>query len=149
MSQIVLSRPVFDSLVRHLANIEEEKDRIMDEYYPNITKERDEFRSLLETYISEIEGVISNVKINESEISGCPFVTIGSIVEIEDLHSGDTERFRIVSPFRNKVNMNSNCASYLSPMGRALLMKKINDSVEIKTPAGKSAYSIKAIELPV
>jgi len=149
MSKIVLSRPIFDMFVKHLVDIEEERDRIMDEYYPNITEERDKFKQLIGTYINKIEGYISNVQIQKTASEVCPFVIIGSIVEIEDLNDEETEKIKIVSPFINKVTMNGNCASYLSPMGKALLLRKLEDRIDIETPAGKSTYIIKSIELPL
>jgi transcription elongation factor GreA len=149
MSKIVLSRPIFDVLVKHLVDIEEEKDRIMGEYYPNVTDERDKFKQLISTYINEIEEYLSNSKVKDNISRDFPFVTIGSIVEIEDLTYKETEKLTIVSPFINKASMNLNCASYLSPMGKTLLLKKVEDRVVIETPAGKSTYIIKSIELPI
>lgn len=147
MSRIVLSSSIFDVLVKHLVDIEEEKDRIMDEYYPNLTNERDNFKQFIENYVKEIEGFIYNAKIQKTASNDCPFITIGSTVEIEDLTYNEIEKIKIVSPFTNKVNMACNCASYLSPLGKALLLKKVNDRADIETPVGRSTYIVKAIEL--
>lgn len=149
MSKIVLSRPIFEMLVKHMVDIEDEKDRIMDEYYPNVTEERDNFQQLMGSYIREIESYITNAKVEETISTDCPFVTIGSIVEVEDLTYNETEKFQIVSPFISKVSVKWDCASYLSPMGKALLLKKVKDRVDIETPAGRSAYRIKSIVLPM
>lgn len=37
--------------------------------------------------------------------------------------------------------------SYYSPVGRALIGKKVNDEVEISTPNGKNIYKIKEIKI--
>lgn len=149
MSNLVLSDSMFDMFVKHLVDIEEEKERIISEYYPNITYERDNFKQLIGNYIEQIEGFISKVKVDKTADDVCPFVTIGSIVEVEDLTYKETERLKIVSPFTSKVGMKCNCASYLSPMGKALLLKKVKENVEIKTPAGNAVYEIKSIEMPL
>ncbi len=149
MSNSVISDSVFNALVIHLVDIEEEKDRIVNEYYPNITYERDSFNQLIGNYIVYIEDYISKAKVDKTVSDLCPFVTIGSIVEIEDMEYCETEKLKIVSPFINKVGMKCNCASFLSPMGRSLLLKEVNDMVEISTPIGKCIYKIKSIEIPM
>jgi len=148
MLKIALSRSTFELLVKHLREIEEEKDRIIEEYYPNITEDRDEFNHLISTYIKEVENYISKAEVKDTIGEDCPFVIIGSIVEVEDLTYNETEKFQVVSPFINKLSSNWDCASYLSPLGKALLLKRVNEKVEIETPAGKSAYRIKSIKLP-
>lgn len=149
MLNFVMSDSMFNALVKHLVDIEEEKERIVHEYYPNITYERDNFNQLIGGYIKQIEGYISKAKVDKAGSDICPFVTIGSIVEVEDLTYQETEKLKIVSPFINKVNMKCNCASYLSPMGKELLLKRVKDKVEIKTPVGKCIYKIKSIEMPM
>lgn len=147
MSKMVLTRSTFETLVKHLVDIEEDKNRIIEDYYPNLTKERESFYQLISNYISGIEDYINNVEIQEGEDLNCPFVIIGSTVEVEDLTYNEVEKFQIISPFIDKSNINSDCASYLSPFGSALLLKGVGEKVEIDAPAGKNVYMIKGIEL--
>jgi transcription elongation factor GreA len=37
--------------------------------------------------------------------------------------------------------------SYYSPVGRALVGKRVNDEVEVSTPSGKASYKIKSIKI--
>ncbi|MBZ4647049.1 MAG: hypothetical protein JG777_2538 [Clostridia bacterium] len=148
MAGIVLPKSVFEVLVKHLVDIEEEKEQLLERYYPDTTKEREAFEDFINNYIKEVEGYISNAKVTKSTKKTCPFVIIGSVVEIEDLHYNEVEKYQIVSPFESNSNSNADFASYLSPMGKALLLKKVKDKVMVETPMGQFTYIIKSIEIP-
>lgn len=77
-----------------------------------------------------------------------PLILIGSIVEVQDLDYSEIERLKIVPPFYGEKSGNLDCASCLSPVGHALLLKKIGDRVAVNTPLGKSNFMVKSIELP-
>lgn len=150
MSKMVISRSVFEMLVKHLVDVEDEKDRIIAEFYPNFTKERDSFQKLIGDYISGIESRIYNIEAKETEETaeiGIPFIIIGSMVEVENLTYNEAEAFQIISPFTNESNINWDCASYLSPLGKEMLLKNVGDEVKIDTPAGKVIYKIISIKL--
>jgi transcription elongation factor GreA len=147
---MVISRSVFEMLIKHLVDVEDEKDRIIIEFYPSFTKERDSFQKLIGDYISGIESRIYNIETKETEETaetGLPFVIIGSKVEVENLTYNEAEAFQIISPFTNESSINWDCASYLSPLGKEMLLKSIGDEVKIDTPAGKVIYKIKNIKL--
>lgn len=148
MSKAVISRPMFEVLVKHLVDIEEEKELIIDKFYSDSPEDRSIFESFINEYIKKVEGYISNVKITKDAPDICPFVIIGSIVEVEDVQCKDIEKFQIVSPFYNKVNSRQECASFMSPIGHALLLKKVMDVVDVKTPISSFTYKINSIELP-
>lgn len=148
MTGIALSRPVFDMLVKHLVDIEEEKEQLLKKYYPDATEEREAFEELINNYIKGIERCIYNAKVTETTKKACPFVIIGSIVEIENLDYNEIEKYQIVSPFESNSDPNVDFASYLSPMGKSLLLKKVKDKVTVETPIGRFAYIIKSIEIP-
>lgn len=147
MSQSSVSRDIFDMLVKHLVNIEEEKSRIIKDYYYNPSDEREVFGKLINSYIKGIEGFISSAQVDEAAESFCPFVIIGSIVELEDLQYNEVDRVQLVSPFESVSNIDVECASFISPMGQALLLKKVNDRISVATPMGKSHYLVKAIDM--
>ena len=52
--------------------------------------------------------------------------------------------FHVVDPLQGRVEEND--VSYLSPVGRALLLKKVGDEIKVKTPGGTVHYKINAIE---
>lgn len=143
--QYEMTKPIFENLVAHIASLEDGKDHFLDQLFPEITEERKQFADFLERYIAKINNLIKNTKISETE-QGFPFVTIGSKVKIKDLDSGEAEELRLVNPFQ--VTVDDNAISYLSPVGRALLLKKVGDVVEVTAPGGEFRYQVEAIEFP-
>ncbi len=149
MSEIVVSKAIFEQLVKHLVDIEEEKDLVIERYYSDPTQDKDEFEILISDYIKEVESYMLKAKVVEGiEHNTCPFVIIGSIVEVEDLKDREIEKFKIVSPFSHQGDIRSDYASYLSPIGKALLLKQMQEKVSIETPMGKINYQVKSIQLP-
>lgn len=149
MSTIAVSRRIYEMLIKHLVSIEEEKAYVIDKYYPELTNERSNFDELLSNYIKNIEDIVSNgIKLDEKAADTCPIVIIGSNIVLRDAYTNKLENLQIVSPFCSKINLDADSASYLSPMGRAFLLKKVYDDVKVETPMGIFEYKIEAIELP-
>ncbi len=148
MNKIISSKEVFQILVKHLVDMEEEKERLLEKYYPGTTDDREDFETIFDKYFKEIEYYISNTTAHDIEKSECPFVIIGSVVDLVAEEDNELETYQIISPFESKAIPNFEGASYLSPMGRALLLKKKNDKVAIETPMGSFAYIVKSIRIP-
>jgi transcription elongation factor GreA len=90
----------------------------------------------LEGRISEIEHILLNVEVISKPKSDGK-VQLGSSVTLKD---GDTKKFQVVGtveadPLNGKI-------SDESPIGKALLGKKVGDEVEIKTAADTHTYKI-------
>jgi transcription elongation factor GreB len=67
-------------------------------------------------------------------------VFFGAIVVVEDEDSGDELTFQIVGV--DEVDAGAGRISWQSPVGKALLGKKVDDSVKVKWHAGKRALTI-------
>ena len=87
--------------------------------------------------IAEIEAILQNVSII-SKPSGGSKVMLGSTVKLKN--DGKTKTFQVVGTV--EADPSSGKISDESPIGQALLGKKIGDSVEIKTPAETISYKI-------
>jgi len=149
VSKAIVSKRIFEMLIKHLKRIEEEKLNVIEKYYPVWTDERSDFQELMNSYIKSVENIIYNeLEVMDNVPDTCPFVIIGSQVMLKDCYTNKTEELQIVSPFNDEMNMNVDNASYLSPMGRAFLLKKSNDDVTVETPMGIFQYRIESIELP-
>lgn len=149
MSAFVISKDVFEMLVKHLIKIEDEKLYVIERYYPVYTNERSSFQELMDSYIKGIENILYNeVKVIENVSEACPFVIIGSHLVLKDIYTNMTEEIQIVSPFSGEADLKVDSASYLSPMGRAFLLKRINDNVKVETPMGIFQYIIEDIKFP-
>jgi transcription elongation factor GreA len=143
--KVVLSKSKFENLISHLVKIEDEKNMLIEEYFPEPTKERSKFSGVLDSYIAKIDFLIkNNISIGENTDNSFPFVIIHCEVDVEDLEMNEILKFRIVSPYNNRE---INDVSYLSPVGRSLLLKSVGDEVNIDTPGGKLVYKIQSIKL--
>ena len=100
-----------------------------------------EEQAQVETRIVElgdiIKGAVLIKKQGGSEISG-----VGSTVEVAK--NGTTVRFSIVGS--NETRPEQGFISNESPLGQALLGKKVGDSVIINTPSGKAQYEVIKLE---
>ena len=93
--------------------------------------------AFVEGRVQEIQQVIDNAEVTNNNNSG-DFVQIGSSVTVE--FNGKNEVFQIVGefeadPMNKKLSQNS-------PIGQALIDKKVGDQVEVNIPAGKVQYKI-------
>ncbi|MBS3947958.1 MAG: GreA/GreB family elongation factor [Dethiobacter sp.] len=145
MAKVTLSKATFENLVKHLVEIEDGKKKLLEEYYPEQSTERNEIEMLIDNYIKRLDQLIRNAKRSQTTDNKVPFVTIGSEVEIQDLSDLDVFKYRIVSPFRGSIREGD--VSYLSPVGKSLLFKKVGDEVEVIAPGGVFLYKIKSILL--
>ena len=93
--------------------------------------------------IAELDNKIIYAKIiDESEID-TKTVQVGNIVKVYDEDFDEEVTYTIVGS--TEVDLAQNKISNESPVGAALLGKKKNDTVEVKTPAGLSKYKILSI----
>jgi len=94
----------------------------------------------VESRISELDHILKNVSVIEPPKDGNT-VELGNTVRLKG-DKGDKE-FTIVGsveadPFNGKI-------SNESPIGQAMLGKKLGETVEIKTPGDTTTYKIKSI----
>ncbi len=149
MSKYVVSKRIYEMLIDHLTKIKEEKNFVIEKYYPVWTDERSDFQELMDSYIEGIDSILSyEVKVSDNGSDDCPFVIIGCQMILKDSYTNLTEEMQIVSPFNNGMDYSSDSASYLSPMGRSFLLKKVKDLVKVETPMGIFEYTIESIKLP-
>ena len=113
MDKVTLSNSTFEALVKHLVEMEEGKNKIVDQYFPDPSPEREEFKELIEQYINLIESLVANARKSKKQDRAVPFVTIGCEVELEDLATGETLNYRIASPLHGTVREGD--VSCLSP----------------------------------
>ena len=96
----------------------------------------------LENRIAEIEHILSNVEVIKKP-KGDSKVQIGSTIQLQSELSGKTKQFTVVGtveadPLHGKI-------SDESPIGQALLGKRVGDEVEIHTVTDQTTYKITAI----
>jgi len=95
----------------------------------------------VETRISELEDITKNaVLINP--VSGKELVQIGATIEVSK--DGKVSRYTIVGA--NEARPENGMISNESPLGKAFLGKRLNDSVNVRIPVGEAMYTITKIE---
>ena len=67
-------------------------------------------------------------------------VFFGATVEVEDVATGDTARYRIVGPDETDAKLGH--ISIDSPLARAMLKKRVDDELEAPLPGGPRRYAI-------
>ena len=98
-------------------------------------------QSFVEGRIQELEDILKNAVTVNVEGHGSQAVKIGSKVKVH--LDGDEEEFTIVGA--PEANPQQKKISHESPLGMALLGKKVGDKVEVEAPIGKINYTILAI----
>ena len=97
-------------------------------------------QAILEARIATIEATLKvAVVIDENEISD-QTVHVGSLVKVENVSMGREIEYRIIGS--NEANPKENKISDESPVGRALLGKKVGDMVEVEVPAGLLTFKV-------
>jgi transcription elongation factor GreA len=101
-----------------------------------------EDQAFLEGRIQEIESILRNSAIIEKSVDK-GVVSIGDVVTIQE-EGYDPETYHLVGPA--EADPSSGRISHESPIGSALMDKKVGDIVEADAPGGKIKFKIIKIE---
>jgi transcription elongation factor GreA len=103
-----------------------------------------ESQSHNEGRIAELEDKLSRADvIDVSKLSGVT-VKFGATVTLIDEDTEAEKRYQIVGDM--EADVKSGKVSISSPISRALIGKKVGDSVEVNTPGGGKSYEIMKID---
>ena len=101
-------------------------------------------QAILEARIATIEATLKvAVVIDENELGADQSVHVGSLVKVENISMGREQEFRIIGS--NESNPKENKISDESPVGKALLGKKVGDMVEGEVPAGLMTFKVLSV----
>ncbi len=99
-----------------------------------------EAQSHNEGRVAELEDKLSRAEvIDVSKLSGNT-VKFGATVTIVDQDNDEERMYQIVG--EAEADVKSGKVSITSPIARALISKKVGDSVEVNTPGGGKSYEI-------
>ncbi len=99
-----------------------------------------ERQSFVEKKILEIEQKLANSEIMDTANLPNDKVGFGSVVTLENLGSGDEVTYQIVGP--DESDIPSGKISIVSPLGKALIGKEVDEEVTVQTPGGIKRYTI-------
>ena len=102
-----------------------------------------EKQSFIEGRIADLESVIPSVEvIDVSRLSG-EQVRFGARVTIVDEETEDEKTYRIIGAY--EADMKNGSISISSPLAKALIGRKVGDSVEVPAPGGARSVEITAV----
>jgi transcription elongation factor GreA len=104
-----------------------------------------ERQSFIEGRVAELEDVVSRAEvINASQITG-ETITFGTSVMVADEDTDEESEYAIVGPY--EADLSKGLISTSSPIAKALIGKRVGDSVEVTTPRGLKSYEVLSIKV--
>lgn len=143
MRQINLTERAYHNLLYNLVEMESKKTSFTDEQWIVDLKEKEEITQLINDYLFLLDGVVSKLAVEKDSNNEFPFVAVGCLVKIQDIDSKDIIKFKIIPPYKDKIQFND--VSILSPMGKALLKKTKGELIKVQAPGGEFRYKIISI----
>lgn len=146
------------------AKLREELDRLQKEERPTVIKaietarahgdlkENAEYHAAKERQ-GHIEGRIMELKdkLGRAEVIDCSQVdceraVFGTVVTLFNLDTDEEVSYQLLGP--EEADVNSGSISVLSPIGRAMIGKRVGDEFQVKTPGGTRSMEIMEISRP-
>jgi len=98
--------------------------------------------STMEGRVEELKDILTRVVVVDVQKAGLKMVGLGSVVHIEV--NGSKHEFTIVGEW--EADPAAKKISHESPLGKALMGKKVGESVEVEAPSGVITYTIKSVK---
>lgn len=143
----------YERLTAELKALREERPKIVDaieearahgdlsenaEYHA--AKER---QGQVEASIADLEDKVSRAQIIDPTTLSGDKVIFGATVTLLD-DDDKPVKYQIVGPYEADARIGR--ISYASPLGRALIGRKVDDEIEVTVPAGDRSYLVQKIE---
>jgi transcription elongation factor GreB len=87
---------------------------------------------------------IPALQVVEAVASQRDAVFFGATMEIENVETGETVRYRIVGP--DETDARKGWISIDSPMARAVLKKRVDDEFDADLPGGRTRFAVITVE---
>jgi transcription elongation factor GreA len=143
----------YEKLVAELKALREERPKIVDaieearahgdlsenaEYHA--AKER---QGQVEASIADLEDRMSRAQIiDPTTLSGDKIIFGATVTLLDD--DDKPVKYQIVGPYEADAKLGR--ISYASPLGRALIGRRVDDEIEVTVPAGDRSYLVQKIE---
>lgn len=151
MDYVYLTRDGYNKLYKELEYLKKTKRREISkqlEYARSLgdLRENAEYDSarqaqaLLEKRIAELEQNLSNVKFLDDEKIDRDKALLGAAVTLRDLDNGEEIMYTLVN--QQEADISQSKISIASPVGKALLGRKVDDMIQLEVPAGTLRYKV-------
>ncbi|MYG82901.1 MAG: transcription elongation factor GreA [Candidatus Dadabacteria bacterium] len=102
-------------------------------------------QSFIEGRILEIEGRLGRAEVIDPEkITARDRVVFGLTVTVEDVDSGDIRKYKLVG--EDESEPENGFISVTSPVGSALIGKRVDDDIQVRVPGGIKEFLVLSIE---
>ncbi len=102
-----------------------------------------EKQSFNEGRIKELEAVVSRADVIDVKALSGNTIKFGATVKLVDVDSDKETSYQIVGEYEADIDQRQ--VSITAPIARALIGKKVGDSVEVKSPGGTKEYEVLAV----
>lgn len=104
-----------------------------------------EKQSFIEGRILQLEATTSRAEvIDVSKFKGSDTIKFGATVTLYDEEIDEEMKYQIVGA--DEADLKHGRLSLSAPISRALMGKKVGDTIEVHTPKGKRAYDVLAVD---
>lgn len=149
--EVVLTQEGFDKLQAELDDLKYVKRkelaaRIKLAISYGDLKENSEYHSakndqaFMETRIIILEKMLNNSRIADTSKISSGIIHVGTNVVLKDIEFGDTLEYQVVGPA--EADVADGKISYESPLGKALMGKKIGEKISVDAPMGTIHYEL-------
>jgi transcription elongation factor GreA len=99
-----------------------------------------EKQGFIEARITLLDDHIARASVIDFSGQKVEEIKFGAFVSVEDEESGETKTYRIVGDV--EADITQNLISVNSPIGRALMGKRVGDLIEVDVPKGHLEYAV-------
>jgi transcription elongation factor GreA len=99
-----------------------------------------ERQSFLDARINELEYKLGNAQVIDPETLSKEKAVFGCTVVLENMGTGDEVSYQLVGP--DESNIKEGRISFDSPLGKAIVGKKLGDEIVINAPGGRRNYEL-------
>ncbi|MXZ48218.1 MAG: transcription elongation factor GreA [Candidatus Dadabacteria bacterium] len=102
-------------------------------------------QSFIEGRIQEVEDRLGRAEVIDPEkITARDRVVFGLTVTVEDIDSGDIKKYKLVG--EDESEPENGFISVTSPVGSALIGKRVDDEIQVRAPGGIKEFLVINIE---
>ncbi len=93
--------------------------------------------------IADLQAMLDRARVVEEVGPNSETVGMGSAVTVRDVDFGDETTYTLVGVY--ETDPANDRISSLSPVGKALMNRRVGETVEVDTPAGKTTFEVVAV----
>ncbi len=149
--EVILTKDGFKQLTEELETLTHQKrrevaERIKESIAFGDLSENSEYddakneQAFVEARISQVTELLSRAKVIEGRKVKTSAVAIGSTVRLRDLDSGEIEEYLLAGSV--EADPSNHRISNESPVGRAIIGRKVGDRVAVEVPEGTVEYEV-------